>query len=272
MKKNPIVRVEDIKGIVQEKYADVVKNELSFSSCCGDDTCCSSQDFAAFNDNYKTLKGYNPEADYSLGCGIPTEYASIKEGNSVLDLGSGAGNDCFVARSIVGTSGKVTGIDFTDAMIQKANENLRKTGFSNIEFVKGDIEDMPLADNSFDVVISNCVLNLVPDKKRAFEEIYRVLKPGAHFCISDIVLEVEIPESLKNDAELYVGCVSGALQKEEYLRIVEEAGFTKLEVKTEKQIHLPDSLLQNHLTKEQVIDIKKTEKGVVSITLTAVKP
>jgi len=271
MKKSQNIRAEDIKGIVQEKYTDVLKTEQNFSSCCGDDSCCSTTDFTAFNDDYKSLDGYNSDADYNLGCGIPTEYASIKEGDSVLDLGSGAGNDCFVARSLVGSTGKVTGIDFTDAMIQKANENIGKTGFTNIDFIKGDTEDMPLPDDSFDVVISNCVLNLVPDKKQAFEEIYRVLKAGAHFCISDVVLNGELPESLKSDAELYAGCVSGALQKEDYLQIVKEAGFTNIIVKAEKQVHMTESLLQDHLTKEQIIDVNETRAGIISITLKASK-
>ena len=194
--------------------------EQNQSSCCGSIGCCDSMDYSIFSDDYTKLEGYNPDADLGLGCGLPTQYAGIVKGNHVLDLGSGAGNDCFVASTLVGEEGKVTGIDFTDAMLEKANKNLEKSGFKNIAFIKGDIENMPLQDNTNDVVISNCVLNLVPDKEKAFSEIRRVLKPGGHFCISDIVLTGDLPNKLKEAAEMYAGCVSGALQKSDYLKII----------------------------------------------------
>ena len=216
------MKAEDLKFIVQEKYGEIASQSKiqNQSSCCGGTACCDDMDYTIFSDDYTKLEGYNPDADLGLGCGTPTEYAGIKKGDHVLDLGSGAGNDCFVARTIVGEAGHVTGIDFTEAMLEKANINLTKTGFKNIEFKKGDIEAMPLPDNTFDVVISNCVLNLVPDKQKAFDEIYRVLKPGAHFCISDVVINGVLPQGLQEAAEMYAGCVSGAIPKNDYLEIV----------------------------------------------------
>ena len=177
------------------------------------------------------------EADLGLGCGLPTEYAGIEKGNVVIDLGSGAGNDVFVARALVGDEGKVIGIDFTNEMLIKANTNLQKLGFKNIEFKLGEIESMPLDDNFADVVVSNCVLNLVPDKQKAFNEINRILKPGAHFCVSDIVLKGQLPSELKKSAEMYAGCVAGAVQQELYLDIIKHAGFSNVEVKKPKQLN-----------------------------------
>ena len=164
----------------------------------------------------------------------------------VLDLGSGAGNDCFVARAIVGETGKVTGLDMTEPMILKARENCAKLKFRNVEFVLGDIEEMPFEDKIFDVVISNCVLNLVPDKTKAFREIFRVLKPGGHFCVSDVVIKGKLSEKMKKDAEMYAGCVSGASEMNEYLKIVENSGFLNMKVHKQKEIKLPDSLLSEY--------------------------
>ena len=176
----------DLKLIVKEKYGEIAsqskgKNE---SSCCGATGCCSSVDYSIFSENYSQLEGYNPDADLGLGCGIPTEFARITKGNTVIDLGSGAGNDCFVARALVGESGNVIGIDMTEAMIEKARANAQKLGFTNVEFRLGDIENMPVSDSTADVIISNCVLNLVPDKEKAFGEIFRVLKPGGTLIFS----------------------------------------------------------------------------------------
>lgn len=211
------------------------------------------------------------DADLGLGCGLPTEHAGIKPGDSVLDLGSGAGNDCFVARALVGETGKVTGLDFTDEMIQKAKTNNRKLGYANVEFIKGDIEDMPIPENSYDVVISNCVLNLVPDKQKAFSEIFRVLKPGGHFCVSDIVLEGILPSKLQEDAELYAGCVSGAMQKSEYLNIIRSSGFKNIQIKTEMKNIIPEDLLIEYLSVDELTDFRKLDIGIFSITVTAEK-
>ncbi|MFC2107721.1 arsenite methyltransferase, partial [Bacteroidota bacterium] len=205
------------------------------------------------------------------GCGIPTEFANIKEGNSLLDLGSGAGNDCFVARSFVGDSGQVTGLDFTDEMVEKANANKEKLGYKNISFIKGDIENMPFENDNFDVVISNCVLNLVPDKKKAFTEINRVLKAGGHFCISDVVLEGELPLKLQMAGEMYAGCVAGALQKTEYLDIINACGFKETTVHTEKLHVIPDNLLLNFISQDELDAYKKSGNGIYSITVSAKK-
>ena len=222
-------------------------------------------------DEYKNLEGHNPDADLGLGCGIPTQFASINIGDHVLDLGSGAGNDCFVARAIVGESGKVTGMDFTDAMITKANLNNQKLGFTNVEFVQGDIEEMPLPDNSFDVVVSNCVLNLVPNKDKAFGQIKRVLKPGGHFCVSDVVTVGELPEKLRSDAEMYVGCVAGAVTMDHYLKIIASQGFTNVTTHKLKQIKIPIEVLNNYLSRPEIEEVWNGDKGIFSITISGYK-
>lgn len=266
--------MEDIKKIVKEKYSEIAKQtkEQNASSCCGTSSCGSVVDYTVFSESYDKLDGYAPDADLGLGCGLPTEYAGIQPGNSVLDLGSGAGNDCFVARALVGDAGYVAGIDFTEAMIEKARENARTLGFTNVDFIQGDIEDIPVRFGVVDVVISNCVLNLVPDKSKAFSEIYRVLKQGGHFCISDVVLQGELPVGVKEDATMYAGCVSGALPREEYISIIEEAGFVNVEVKKEKKIDLPDDLLLLYLSAEELGKFKSGETGIFSITVTGKKP
>jgi ubiquinone/menaquinone biosynthesis C-methylase UbiE len=223
-------------------------------------------------DDYTKLEGYNPDADLGLGCGLPTEFAKIKEGDTVIDLGSGAGNDAFVARKLAGDKGKIIGIDFTEAMIARARENAEKLGFNNVEFRQGDIEDMPVTSNKADVIVSNCVLNLVPNKHKVFSEIYRVLKPGGHFSISDIVLEGELPAKWKEVAELYAGCVSGAIQKSEYLGIIEEAAFKNITLQKDKTIVIPDSILAEYLSMEELAEYKKGETRISSITVYAEKP
>lgn len=267
------MNAEELKLVVKQKYGEIAKQskEQNQSSCCGSTGCCSDVDYTVFSDDYSQHEGYNPDADLGLGCGIPTDFANIKEGNHVLDLGSGAGNDCFVARSIVGESGKVVGIDFTEEMLKKANNNVQKLGYSNVEFVQGDIENMPLPDNSFDVVISNCVLNLVPDKEKAFSEIYRVLKPGAHFCVSDVVIQGQLPGGLQKDSEMYAGCVSGAIQLDDYMKVIEDAGFDFAEIKKQKVISIPDDILSKYLSKEELADFKESKIGIFSITVTAIK-
>lgn len=266
--------MEDIKQIIKEKYGEIAKQtrEQNASSCCGSGSCGSEVNYSIFSENYDTLEGYTPDADLGLGCGLPTEYAAIRPGNVVLDLGSGAGNDCFVARALVGESGYVAGIDFTDAMIEKARENARRLGFTNVDFILGDIENIPVKFGVVDVVISNCVLNLVPDKLRAFNEIFRVLKQGGHFCISDVVLQGELPQGLKDDAAMYAGCVSGAMPKDEYLDIIKQAGFLNVDVKKEKLIAIPDDLLLNYMSVEELGKFKTGETGIFSITVTGNKP
>lgn len=265
--------MKDIKKIVQEKYSIIANQSKTQneSSCCGSTGCCDSVDYTIFSDDYSNLQGYNKDADLGLGCGIPTEFAGIKEGHHVLDLGSGAGNDCFVARSFVGDTWKVTGIDFTDAMTEKARMNNEKLGYNNVEFIQGDIEAMPLPDNAFDVVISNCVLNLVPDKEKAFKEIYRVLKPGGHFCVSDVVISGHLPEKIKQDAEMYAGCVSGAIQKDDYLKIIQENNFTDISIEKEKEIDIPNSIMLKYLSMDELRTFKKERTGIYSITVKAKK-
>jgi len=265
--------MEDIKKVVQEKYSEIAKQskDQNETSCCGSTGCCGEVDYTIFSDDYSELKGYNKDADLGLGCGIPTEFAEIQEGNAVLDLGSGAGNDCFVARSIVGESGKVVGIDFTDEMLEKAIANNKKLGFQNVDFIKGDIEKMPLEDDQFDLVISNCVLNLVPNKEKAFHEISRVLKSGGHFCISDVVIQGNLPDKLKQDAEMYAGCVSGAIEKKQYLDLIRKNNFANITIEKEKEIEIPNSILLNYMTLEELRKFKKDRIGIFSITVKGFK-
>jgi SAM-dependent methyltransferase len=224
------------------------------------------------SDDYTQMQGYNPDADLGLGCGLPTQFARIRKGDTVIDLGSGAGNDCFIARAETGDSGKVIGIDFTPAMIDKARANADKLGFNNVEFRQGDIEQMPVGGNVADVIVSNCVLNLVPNKDGVFKEIYRVLKPGGHFSISDVVLVGALPEGLRKDAEMYAGCVSGAIQKDVYLELIRLNGFTDITIQKEKPIVIPDDILVNYLDKNELENFKKGDTGIFSITVFAKKP
>ncbi|PWT73716.1 MAG: arsenite S-adenosylmethyltransferase [Bacteroidetes bacterium] len=259
---------EKLKEIVKQKYGEIAQQskETNTSSCCGSG-CCSSEVYNIMADEYNNLEGYAPEADLGLGCGLPTQFAKIKKGDTVIDLGSGAGNDCFVARAETGEKGKVIGIDFTPAMIEKARTNADKLGFNNVEFREGDIEKLPVPDNTADVIVSNCVLNLVPDKKKAFEEILRALKSGGHFSISDVVLIGDLPKSLKNAAEMYAGCVAGAIQKDEYLGLLHTIGFKNISVQKEKEIQLPKDILENYLSKEEMNDFKENKLGIFSITV-----
>lgn len=265
----------EIKKTVRDKYAEIAtqSKEQNLSSCCGaTSACCGTDAHNIMADDYAKLEGYNPDADLGLGCGLPTEFAKIKEGDTVIDLGSGAGNDVFVARRLTGEKGKVIGIDFTEPMIARARENAEKLGLNNVEFRQGDIEDMPVTSNKADVIVSNCVLNLVPNKHKVFGEIFRVLKPGGHFSISDIVLEGPLPQKWKEVAELYAGCVSGAIQKKEYLDIIEEAGFKNITLQKDKTINIPDDILANYLTSEEIAEYKSGATRITSITVYAEKP
>jgi SAM-dependent methyltransferase len=267
------MKPEDLKLVVKEKYGVIATQSLKMapSSCCGTSSCCGDSEFSMIGDEYQNIEGYNPDADLGLGCGIPTQFAAIKIGDQVLDLGSGAGNDCFVARAIVGETGKVTGLDFTDAMVAKANENNKKLGFTNVEFIQGDIEEMPLQDNSFDVIVSNCVLNLVPDKNKAFTQIMRILKPGGHFCVSDVVIKGNLPDKLRKDAEMYAGCIAGAIEITEYLEIIKKQGFKSITVHKKKKIEIPVMVLKNYLSKEEIASFKNDKTGIFSITVSGYK-
>jgi arsenite methyltransferase len=264
---------QDLKDIVRQKYSEIAlqDKETNQSSCCGSG-CCSTDVYNIMNDDYSKLEGYNPDADLGLGCGLPTQFAKIKKGDVVIDLGSGAGNDAFVARAETGETGKVIGIDFTPAMIAKARENTEKLGFHNVEFRQGDIENMPVTSNIADVIVSNCVLNLVPDKDNVFKEIFRVLKAGGHFSISDIVLEGILPANIQQAAEMYAGCVSGAIQKKEYLELIKQNGFENITLQKEKAIHIPDDILLNYLSAEEVKQFRDSNTGIYSITVYADKP
>jgi len=265
---------EELKQIVQEKYSEIAEQSKgqNETGCCGSSCGCSIIDEAMMAEDYSKLSGYTADADLGLGCGLPTEFANIKEGDVVIDLGSGAGNDAFVARSVTGANGKVIGVDFTEKMIEKARNNAEKLGYNNVEFRYGDIEKIPVAEMIADVVVSNCVMNLVPDKTKAFSETFRVLKPGGHFSISDIVLMGELPEGLRKNAEMYAGCISGAIQKDEYLRIIKEAGFDNIKVQKNKKIHLPDEILSAHLSEKEMQRVKNNALGIFSITVYAEKP
>jgi ubiquinone/menaquinone biosynthesis C-methylase UbiE len=263
----------DLKQLVKEKYSEIASQPYAknAASCCGAGGC-STEVYNIMSEDYTTLEGYNPDADLGLGCGLPTAFAQIKSGDTVVDLGSGAGNDCFVARSIAGEKGKVIGIDFTEKMIEKARENADKLGFNNVEFRLGDIEQMPLTANIADVVVSNCVLNLVPNKFNVLKEVCRVLKPGGHFSISDIVLEGVLPEQLQQAAEMYAGCVSGAIQKQVYLELIEANGFVNITIQKEKQIFLPDDILNQYMAAEEIAVFRNSGAGIFSITVYAEKP
>lgn len=263
---------QELKQIVWQKYSEIAlqDKDTNAASCCGAGGC-STEVYNIMSDDYNELDGYATDADLGLGCGLPTKFARIKKGDTVVDLGSGAGNDCFVARAEAGESGKIYGIDFTEAMIEKARTNADKLGFSNVEFRLGDIEDMPLKDNIADVVVSNCVLNLVPNKKGVFAEINRILKPSGHFSISDIVLVGELPDKLKEVAEMYAGCVAGAIQKSEYLNLIKESGFENVTLQKEKPIIIPDDILSNYLNTEEIEAFKNQKGGIFSVTVYAEK-
>ncbi len=263
---------QTLKEIVKQKYSEIALQDKStnLSSCCGAGGC-STEVYNIMADDYQNLEGYNPDADLGLGCGLPTQFAKIKKGNTVIDLGSGAGNDCFVARAETGETGKVIGIDFTETMINKARINTEIRGFNNVEFRLGDIENMPVSDAIADVVVSNCVLNLVPNKQAVFADIKRVLKNGGHFSISDIVLVGELPEKIKSAAEMYAGCVAGAIQMDDYLTLIANTGFSNISIQKQKPIIVPDDILINYLSETDIADFKASGTGIFSITVYAEK-
>jgi len=227
------MKEKEIKKAVREGYAKIASQG---NSCCGQSSsCCGS---AAVAQDISKKIGYAEEemkavpegANLGLGCGNPVALASLKKGETVLDLGSGAGFDCFLAAQKVGAKGKVIGVDMTPEMLDKARENARKGKYKNVEFRLGEIENLPVADSSVDVIISNCVINLSPDKARVFAEAFRVLKPGGRLMVSDIVLLQELPDAIKNSVQAYIGCLSGAVMKAEYLRLIKKAGFKDVSI------------------------------------------
>lgn len=263
---------EQIKEMVKQKYSEIAlqDKDTNASSCCGAGGC-TTEVYNIMSEEYDELQGYAKDADLGLGCGLPTNFAKIKKGDTVVDLGSGAGNDCFIARAETGEDGRVIGIDFTEAMTEKARKNAAALNYQNVEFRQGDIENIPMTANVADVVVSNCVMNLVPDKPKAFSEVFRILKPTGHFSISDIVLIGELPEKIKSAAEMYAGCVASAIQKDDYLNIIKKAGFKNISLQKEKVITVPDDILKNYLNAEEIENYKNSETQIFSITVYAEK-
>jgi len=277
---------ERLKALVREKYGRIAEDAPGPGGCCrptAPGSCCSpeanpsaatdySGDIAGVKDAYGKLEGHLAEADLGLGCGLPTEHAGLAPGQTVVDLGSGAGIDAFIAREAVGETGRVIGVDMTPEMIARARANAERRGFRNVEFRMGDIESLPVDDAAADVVVSNCVLNLVPDKRRAFAEIFRILKPGGRFCVSDIVLEGGLPAGLREAAELYVGCIAGAIEAAEYLDIIRKAGFAAVEVKSSKRIDIPDEALLGHIGTAGLAAYRSSGAAVLSVTVVGTRP
>jgi small redox-active disulfide protein 2 len=265
----------DLKELVKQRYNDLALGFDTIEKCCCNPlapAAPSKKVYTIMSEDYSQLKGYEPDADLGVGCGLPTLYARIQKGDTVVDLGSGAGNDCFIAREETGETGKVIGIDFAPQMLTKARTNAAKRGFTNIEFLEGDIENMPLPDKTADVVVSNCVLNLLPKKDKIFKEIYRVLKPNGHFCISDVVLNGHFPKEFTDNAAMYAGCIASAIQREEYLGEIEKANFTEIKVERTKTVFIPDDVLQKHLSEEAIQKYKAGNVGIYSITVTGKRP
>ena len=261
---------EELKRIVKEKYGKIAEETKNENGCCCG--CGPKTTYTVFSEDYTSQEGYVAEADLNLGCGLPTKFANISKGDTVLDLGSGAGNDAFVARAIVGDSGHVIGVDMTGEMVEKAISNTKVMGYSNVDFRLGDIEDLPIENDSIDVVVSNCVLNLVPNKLLAFNEMFRVLKPGAHFCVSDMVTRGSIPDSLRKEAEMYAGCVAGAIEQKDYLSLLKQTGFQDVHIVRSRLIQLPDELLSEHLTAGEIADYRNSKNALVSATVYGIKP
>ncbi|WP_300699496.1 arsenite methyltransferase [Bacteroides sp.] len=273
MKKIEIKNSQDLKELVKQRYSELALNvDEPKGCCCGRNPAAPSKKvFTIMSEDYTKLKGYEPDADLGVGCGLPTQYAGIREGDTVVDLGSGAGNDCFIARAEVGEGGKVIGIDFSPQMIAKARNNALKRGYTNVEFLEGDIENMPLQDNTADVIVSNCVLNLLPQKDLIFKEIYRVLKPGGHFCISDVVLNGVFPKEFTDNAAMYAGCIASAIQREDYLKEIEKADFRNIHIERTKTVLIPDEVLHEHLDEDTIQKYKSGNVGIYSITVTGKK-
>jgi len=275
------MKKEEVRKVVRKGYAQVAR---SGSSCCApQNPCCGATNVTA--DISKKI-GYTDEdiqsvpegANLGLGCGNPVALASLKEGEVILDLGSGAGFDCFLAANSVGKTGKVIGTDMTPEMVEKARENAHKGGYENVEFRLGEIENLPVADNYVDVIISNCVINLSPDKGRVFQEAFRVLKPGGRLMVSDMVLVSELPDSIKNSVAAYIGCLAGAIMQDEYVEAIKAAGFKQVRIVDETSLatdYTPEDPIVQALVNDSGIsraDLKRLGSSIRSIKVQAVKP
>jgi SAM-dependent methyltransferase len=258
----------EIKDIVREKYGAIARagGKAASGGCCADGA------LDMIGDAYEAVDGYVADADLALGCGLPTQHAGIGAGAVVLDLGSGAGIDAFVARRLVGEAGRVIGVDMTPSMLERARANATKLGYANVEFRFGEIEALPVENASIDVVISNCVLNLVPDKAKAFAETFRVLAPGGHFCVSDIVASGPLPDGIRKAAGLYVGCVAGAIPESDYLATIRSAGFTDVRIAERKPIALPDEALRDHLSPSELEAFRASGLELASVTVLGTRP
>ncbi|CAD8145116.1 unnamed protein product [Paramecium octaurelia] len=262
---------EQIINNVKLRYGEICEQKQQVNLGCCSTSGCGTIDYALFAEKYQNLQGYIPEADLGLGCGIPTEFAELKKGDVVLDLGSGAGNDCFIAKAQVGEGGRVIGVDMTPSMIRKAQLNSDKYNIRNVEFRQGDITDIPVLDNYVDVVISNCVINLVPDKRKVFSEIHRVLKQNGHFSISDVLSTGDLPLAIRKAQELHIGGVSGALRKDIYLKTLEDLGFIDIQIKKEKVIDFPDELMLKYVSQEELNEFQNSGTKILSATIFARK-
>jgi SAM-dependent methyltransferase len=263
---------EEIKDSLKERYTDIAYQSEEFieEECgCGSGCGCHS---GATDVEYYDEPGYHPYADLGLGIGMPTRYAEIKEGQTIVDLGAGAGMDSFLAREITGPAGKVIGIDMTERMVEKARKNAEIAGYNNVEFRLGDIEKLPLSDKTAHVVLGNGIMNMVPEKKQAFSEIYRILKHHGNLSLSEIMVKGDMPKGLKIDAEMYVGCMAGSMNLEEYIQVLSDCGFEEITVKEEKKLELPDAMLHYYLPPEEAREFREGAPGIYSVTLTAEKP
>jgi arsenite methyltransferase len=269
------MRTEDeTRALVRERYAAIAREA---ESCCGPASCGCGPEMApdglnVIGDAYAGIAGRLAEADLNLGCGVPTRHAALRPGETVLDLGSGAGNDAFIARHEVGPDGRVLGVDMTSEMVAKARGNAAKLGYQNVEFREGQIEQMPVEPGSIDIVISNCVLNLVPDKGRAFAEMFRVLRPGGRFCVSDIVATGELPAPVREVAALYVGCVAGAMAERSYLGLLETTGFQDVRIAEARPIPLSDEALAGYMSAADITAFRASGIALKSVTVLGTKP
>ncbi|MFZ2472671.1 MAG: arsenite methyltransferase [Methanothrix sp.] len=274
------IKEKEIKRAVKEGYARIAKqatSHYSSPSCCG---CSDIPEEISKRMGYsdEEISAAPPESNMGLGCGNPVALASLREGEVVLDMGAGAGFDCFLASYRVGASGKVIGVDITSEMVDRARANARKGGYTNIDFRQGDLENMPVADSLVDVVISNCVINLVPNKKMVFKEAFRVLKPGGRLAVSDVVLTRELPEFVKRSSKAYIGCLAGAIMKDEYLQIIKSVGFSEVNVVAESSFPVESLLCETsgtevienpNISAEQQNEVADS---VLSIKVSGVKP